>query len=81
MEKYDVKYMADLKEYWNDYSFAVINEIYVGIAINLGMSPADAYKLAKTNPNELRKGFFKNTSTIFTVLARMFLLQLPDSYV
>ncbi len=60
-ETYDVKYMSELREYFNSYFFALINEIYTGIAINLGMSEKEAYKLAKNNPNKLEKaGFFKS---------------------
>lgn len=60
-EQYDVKYMRDLLEYTNAYFYALINEIYTGVAINLGMSPKDAYKLANNNPNDLKKAkFFTN---------------------
>jgi len=64
-EKYDIKYISELQEYWNDYNYALINEIYVGVAINLGMDPKDAYNLAKVNPNQLQKSFFKNTFNKF----------------
>lgn len=57
-EQYDVKYISELREYWNAYMYALINEIYTGVAINLGMSPKDAYKLAKNNPNDLKKAKF-----------------------
>jgi len=60
-EQYDVKYMRELLEYTNAYFYSLINEIYTGVAINLGMSSSDAYKLAKNNPNDLKKAkFFSN---------------------
>jgi hypothetical protein len=59
-EQYDVKYMRELREYWNAYMFALISEIYTGVAINLGLTPAQAYALAKSNPSDLKKAeFFK----------------------
>ena len=59
-EYQEVQYVRELTEYWNAFMYALINEIYVGIAINLGMSEKEAYKLSENNPNELRKGFFDN---------------------
>ena len=60
-ETYNIKYMRELQEYFDAYSYALINEIFVGVAVNLGMSSSDAYKLAKNNPNDLKKAnFFKS---------------------
>jgi len=60
-EQYDVKYISELREYMDAYFYSLINEIYVGIGINLGMSEREAYALAKTRPGELQKaGFFKS---------------------
>lgn len=74
-EQYDVKYISELREYWNAYMFALINEIYTGVAINLGMPQAQAYKLAKSNPSELKKAeFFKN---LFDRFKRVFDYRIP----
>lgn len=59
-EYQDVKYIRELTEYWNAYMYALINEIYVGVAVNLGMSEKAAYHLAENDPRELKKGFFDN---------------------
>jgi len=60
-EYQEVKYVRELNEYWNAYMYALINEIYVGIGINLGLKPDQAYKLAKEKPGSLQKaGFFKS---------------------
>ena len=68
-EKFDVKYMAELVEYWNAYNFALINEIFTGVAINLGMSSKKAYKLAKQKPGDLRKAnFFSNIFDKFKII-------------
>jgi hypothetical protein len=74
-EQYDVKYMSELRQYWNAYSYALINEIYVGVAINLGMSPSEAYKLARSRPDSLQKGnFFKS---IFEKFKKIFRHKVP----
>ncbi len=74
-EEYDVKYMRELLEYWEAYSYALINEIYTGVAINLGMPSDKAYKLAKNNPKELKKaGFF---SSIFDKFKTIFSYKVP----
>jgi hypothetical protein len=56
----EVKYVRELAEYWNAYMYSVINEIYVGVAVGMGLPEKEAYKLAKNNPKELKKGFFDN---------------------
>ena len=58
-EKRDVKYINELGVYWDKYVYAVINEIYIGIGINLGLPPKKAYYLARNDPTELKKGIFK----------------------
>lgn len=74
-ESYNVKYISELREYWNAYSYALINEIYVGVAINLGMSEKDAYSLARNRPGELQKaGFFKS---IFDKFKNVFKHKVP----
>ena len=74
-EQYDVKYIAELQEYWNTYMYALINEIYVGIGINLGLPEKTAYKIAKTNPKILQKaGFFKS---IFDKFKGIFTYKVP----
>lgn len=63
MEKeiHDTKYFRDLLEYWNAYMHAVINEIYAGTGISLGLSEKRAYALIKNKPSSMQKaGFFKN---------------------
>ncbi len=60
-EIHDVKYIRELHEYWNAYMFSVINEIYVGVGIGLGLSEDQAYNLIQKNPYTLTKAtFFKN---------------------
>lgn len=74
-EQHDTKYMRELEEYVNAYFFALINEIYTGVAINLGLSANDAYKLAKSRPDELQKAnFFKN---IFNKFKGIFKYKIP----
>lgn len=74
-ESYDVKYMSELREYWNAYMYALINEIYVGIGVNLGMSEKEAYKMAKSRPGSLQKaGFFKS---IFNKFKSIFSYKVP----
>jgi hypothetical protein len=74
-ESYDVKYMSELREYWNAYSYALINEIFVGVGINLGLSEKEAYKLAKNRPGDLQKAnFFK---TIFEKTKNLFNHKIP----
>jgi len=60
-EIHDTKYIRELIEYWDAYVHAVINEIYVGVGISLGLSEATAYDLAKNRTTDLKKsGFFKS---------------------
>ena len=74
-ESYDIKYISELREYWNVYSFALINEIYTGIAINLGLSEKEAYNLARNKPGDLQKaGFFKS---IFEKFKNIFSHKVP----
>ena len=69
-EVHDVKYIRELHEYWNAYMFSVINEIYVGVGIGLGLSEDQAYKLIQNNPLQLQKAkFFKN---IFNKFKKIF---------
>ncbi|MCK5606135.1 hypothetical protein KAR91_29825 [Candidatus Pacearchaeota archaeon] len=74
-EQYDVKYMSELRLYWNAYSYAMINEIYAGVAINLGMPESEAYKLAKNRPGDLQKSkFFKG---VFERFKKIFNYKIP----
>jgi len=74
-EQYDVKYMSELRIYWNAFSYALINEIYVGVAINLGISEKEAYKLAKSRPGDMQKAsFFKS---IFNRFKNIFKHKVP----
>jgi hypothetical protein len=74
-EKHDVKYINELLEYWDAYMYALINEIYTGVAISLGMSEKEAYNLAKNRPGELKKaGFFKS---IFEKFKKIFKYIIP----
>ena len=56
-----VKYVRELNEFWDAYMFALINEIMVGVAINLGMDEKKAYKLAMEKPETLQKSKFLTT--------------------
>ena len=59
-EYQQIKYLRELHEYWNSYISAVIDEIFAGVGIALGLSEKDAYKLSSKNPQKLLKaGFFK----------------------
>lgn len=61
--------MRELLEYTDTYFFALINEIFVGVGINLGQSEKEAYRMAKNNPKKLQKaGFFKNVFDKFKVV-------------
>jgi hypothetical protein len=71
-EKRDVKYIHELGVYWDKYVYAVIDEIYVGIGINLGLSPEKAYSLARNNPNKLLKGIFKR------IFSKLFKRDVPN---
>ena len=74
-EVYDVKYVRELLEYWNTYMYALINEIYVGVGVSLGLSEKQAYKLAKNNPVTMAKaGFF---TTIFDKFKSIFSHKIP----
>jgi hypothetical protein len=60
-EVQDVKYIREITEYFDTYMYALINEIYVGVGIALGLPEAEAYRLCKTDPRKLEKaGFFKS---------------------
>lgn len=60
-EVHDTKFVRELNEYWNAYMYAIINEIYVGVSVALGMPRSQALKLARARPGSLSKaGFFKN---------------------
>lgn len=55
-----VKYIRELTEYWIEYVSSVIDEIYVGVGMSLGLSENEAYQQIKTNPETLKKaGIFK----------------------
>jgi len=69
-EIHEVKYIRELQEYYNDYIAALINEIFVGTGIALGLDEKQAYYLIQNNPGKLQKaGFFKN---IFEKLKSIF---------
>jgi hypothetical protein len=55
-----VKYVRELTEYWTAYMYAVINEIFVGIGVNLGLTEDKAYDLSQNNPKQLKKAGFLN---------------------
>jgi hypothetical protein len=60
-EVHEVKYIRELQEYYNAYGSALINEIFVGVGIALGLSEKEAYQLIQKQPGKLQKaGFFKN---------------------
>lgn len=71
----DEKYLEDLIEYFSTYVSAVINEIFVGIGVNLGLSEKEAYKLAKTDPNKLEKANFFNN--VFEKFKNIFKYRIP----
>jgi len=73
-EVHDVKYFRELLEYWDAYMYALINEIYVGVGISLGLSEKEAYDLAKNKPGVLQKGFF---SSIFNKFKSLFRHKVP----
>ena len=69
-EIHDVKYIRELQEYWDAYMYALINEIYAGVGIALGLSEEKAYAISRNKPGELVKaGFFKG---IFDKFKSMF---------
>ncbi len=61
MEKQEIKYLRELNEFLTAYISEIIDEIYVGVGISLGLPEDHAYKLANTDPKNLQKaGFIKN---------------------
>jgi hypothetical protein len=57
-EYQEVKYIRELNEYWDAFMFSLINEITVGIAINLGLSEKEAYAIARSKSDTLQKANF-----------------------
>jgi len=74
-EVQDVKYIRELNEYWDAYMFALINEIYVGVGVNLGLDSKEAYRLAKNDPEQLQKANF--FSSVFDKFKRVFDYKIP----
>jgi len=74
-EVQDVKYIRELNEFWDAYMFALINEIYVGIGINLGLTSKEAYRLAKNKPGKLEKADF--FSSVFDKFKKVFNYKIP----
>jgi len=69
IEYHEVKYVRELIEYWNAFTYGMINEIYVGIGIALGLTEQQSYNLCRNNPNKLEKaGFFKSIFDKFKVI-------------
>jgi len=56
----DERYVEDLIEYYQTYVNGLINEIFVGIGISLGLDEKRAYGLAKVDPKRLEKAVFKD---------------------
>jgi len=50
-----IKYIREIQEFWEAYIHAIINEIYVGFSVALGLSEKDAYAIAENKPDLLRK--------------------------
>lgn len=74
-EVHDMKAFRELLEYWDAYMYALINEIYVGVGISLGLSEKKAYDLAKNRPGDMKKaGFFKS---IFEKFKSLFSYKVP----
>lgn len=74
-EVHDFKAFRELLEYWDAYMYALINEIYVGVGISLGLSEKKAYDLAKNRPGDMKKaGFFKS---IFEKFKSLFSYKVP----
>lgn len=68
-ETHDTKYVRELIEYWDTFMFALINEIYVGVGVAMGLPEEKAYRLAKTRPGTLAKaGFFSSIFNKFRFL-------------
>lgn len=68
-EEQKVKYIRELTEYWQAYMKAIINEIYVGTGVVLGLSEKEALQLLNKNPGNLKKaGFFKSILNRFRSL-------------
>jgi hypothetical protein len=56
----DERYVEDLIEYFSTYVNGLINEIFVGIGISLGLDEKRAYLIAKSDPKRLEKAVFKD---------------------
>lgn len=50
-----VKYIRELTEYWIEYVNSVIDEIYVGVGMSLGLTEQEAYQQVATDPKTLKK--------------------------
>lgn len=70
----DEQYVEDLILYYQTYMNAVINEIFVGIGVNLGLPEKQAYVIAKTDPKKLEKAFFKD---VFEKFKNIFKYKIP----
>ena len=69
------KYFEELLTYFDAYVKVVINEIFVGIGVSLGLPEKEAYKIAKTDPNKLEKAnFFSN---VFEKFKKIFKYKVP----
>jgi hypothetical protein len=54
-ETQKIKYVRELTEFWEAYMSAVINEIYAGTGIALGLTEKEAYQQLNTDPEKLEK--------------------------
>ena len=69
-EQKDELYIKELNEFWDAYTFACINEIFVGIGVALGLSANEAYSIIKNRPDDLQKAEFFNK--IFEKFRKLF---------
>ena len=74
----DIKFFKELTDYFTAYGQAVIDEIFIGTGIALGLDEAAATQLANRNPHTLKKAFFKSIfKSIFDRLKNVFSHKIP----
>jgi hypothetical protein len=76
-ELHEVKYVRELMEFFDAYGQALIDEIYVGTGIALGLSEKQAYEMISKRPGTLEKaGFFRTALERFKGIFR----KKPDQF-
>ncbi|MFA5658458.1 MAG: hypothetical protein WC900_04175 [Oscillospiraceae bacterium] len=75
MEKFEAKYMEETTQFFSEYFGKVIDEIYVGIAVNIGIPEAKARKMYASKPTLLQKAGI--LSGMFDKIKKFFGFEIP----